>query len=243
MQPKFYTKGLSKSAYQGIVFEQLVLNTKIIYFLLNSLGKTHLEVYLGGTLETQHIVLSPTAYRWEQTDMDIRHQLMSMLSILLVTATILRSMFHQFLTNMVVIWLHLARKVMLSRLLTKVEVGTNLVDLVGDSHQSLTKANHGEVTLTLEEGILVINIINVNNNNGMAKVGPSIITHEGMVVNIIINKVVTATAGEEEEQEAEEVIIMIKAGIRFLLRVLDIDIKHNGTTPDSLLTISIIRCS
>lgn len=99
--------------------------------------------------------------------------------------------------------------------------------------------------MTLEEGgILVININ--NNNNGMVKVGPSIITHEGMVVSIIINKVVTATAEEqeeEEEEEEEEVIIMIKAGIRLPHCVLDIDIEHNGTTPDSLLTVSIIRCS
>jgi len=199
------------------------------FFLLISLGKTHLEVYLEGIWETQHIVLFPTAYRWEQTD--IRHQQMSRL---LVMATILRSMFHQFLTNMVAIWLHLVHKAMLSQLLTKAEVGTNLVDLVGDSHQSLTRVNHGKVNMPLEEGgILVIIRININNNNGMVKVGPSKITHEGIMVSIIINKVVTMTAEEEEE----EVIIMIKAGI------LDIDIEQDGTTAESLLTVSTIRCS
>lgn len=57
-----------------------------------------------------------------------------------------------------------------------------------------------------------------------------------MAVSIIISKAGTVTA-EEEEEEEEEVIIMIKtkAGIRIPLCVLDIDIKQNGTTPDSLL--------
>lgn len=201
-------------------------------------GKTHLEVYPGGIWETQHTVSSQTTYIREQTDMVIRQQ-MYIISIILVTATILRSMFHQFLTNMVATLTHLVCKAMFSHnsLLIQVEVDTNLVVPLGDSHQILTRSRHGEVTVTIEEeeGILVITINN-NNNNGMVKVDRSTITHEDIAVSIIVKMVETATAEEEEEEEEEEVITMIraKAGIRFLHCVLDIDIKHNATTPDHL---------
>lgn len=140
---------------------------------------------------------------------------MCMLSIIiLATATInhRRRMFHQFLTNMVVaIWLHLACKAMLSsssKLLIKVEAGTNLVEPAGDSRQILTRSSQGEATVTTEEvGILVTTTNTINNMSssiGMVKVGLSIITtHESMVVSsitvIISSKVVTA----------EEVIIVI----------------------------------
>lgn len=82
--------------------------------------------------------------------------------------------------------------------------------------------------MTTEEEDILASTININNNNGMIKVGQSIImTHEGMVVSIIIitSKVVTA---EEEEEEAEEVVMMIEAGIRIPPCVLDIDTKQNG---------------
>lgn len=143
----------------------------------------------------------------------------------MVTLTINLRMFHRFLTNMVVIMLlHTVCKTMLlhhSRdklRRIKAEVGTNLVEPVGDSHQILTRcSSHEEVTTTVtteeEEGILVVTI-NANNNNNIGMVVRSIITsEEGIVVSIIVSKVVTATV----EEVGVIIIIMIKA--------LDIGIK------------------
>ena len=152
--------------------------------------------------------------------MDIKQQMDIISSIIMVTATINRPMLHKFLTSMVAIMLlHMASKTMLrhshqDNLRIKAEVGTNLVEPVGDSHRILTRFSHVEevttVTTEVVEGTLVAttNIINNNNNIGMVKVGRSIIiTNEGMVVvSIIVSKVVTATV-----EEVGVIIIMIKA--------------------------------
>lgn len=150
--------------------------------------------------------------------MDIKQQMDIISSIIMVTATINRPMLHKFLTSMVAIMLlHMASKTMLrhshqDNLRIKAEVGTNLVEPVGDSHRILTRFSHVEEVTTVTEvveGTLVAttNIIN-NNNIGMVKVGRSIIiTNEGMVVvSIIVSKVVTATV-----EEVGVIIIMIKA--------------------------------
>lgn len=162
--------------------------------------------------------MSPTAYRREQTGMDIKQQMDIISSIIMVTATINRRMLHKFLTSMVAIMLlRMASKTMLrhsqDNLRIKAEVGTNLVEAVGDSHRILTRFSHVEevttVTTEVVEGTLVATTnINNNNNIGMVKVGRSIIiTNEGMVVvSIIVSKVVTATV-----EEVGVIIIMIKA--------------------------------
>lgn len=153
--------------------------------------------------------MSPTAYRREQTGMDIKQQMDIISSIIMVTATINRPMLHKFLTSMVAIMLRHSHQ---DNLRIKAEVGTNLVEPVGDSHRILTRFSHVEEVTTVTEvveGTLVAttNIIN-NNNIGMVKVGRSIIiTNEGMVVvSIIVSKVVTATV-----EEVGVIIIMIKA--------------------------------
>lgn len=151
--------------------------------------------------------------------MDIKQQMDIISSIIMVTATINRPMLHKFLTSMVAIMLlHMASKTMLrhshqDNLRIKAEVGTNLVEPVGDSHRILTRFSHVEevttVTTEVVEGTLVATTnINNNNNIGMVKVGRSIIiTNEGMVVvSIIVSKVVTATV-----EEVGVIIIMIKA--------------------------------
>lgn len=150
--------------------------------------------------------------------MDIKQQMDIISSIIMVTATINRPMLHKFLTSMVAIMLlHMASKTMLrhsqDNLRIKAEVGTNLVEAVGDSHRILTRFSHVEevttVTTEVVEGTLVATTnINNNNNIGMVKVGRSIIiTNEGMVVvSIIVSKVVTATV-----EEVGVIIIMIKA--------------------------------
>ena len=154
--------------------------------------------------------MSPTAYRREQTGMDIKQQMDIISSIIMVTATINRPMLHKFLTSMVAIMLRHSHQ---DNLRIKAEVGTNLVEPVGDSHRILTRFSHVEEVTTVTEvveGTLVAttNIINNNNNIGMVKVGRSIIiTNEGMVVvSIIVSKVVTATV-----EEVGVIIIMIKA--------------------------------
>lgn len=141
--------------------------------------------------------------------MDIKQQMDIISSIIMVTATINRPMLHKFLTSMVAIMLRHSHQ---DNLRIKAEVGTNLVEPVGDSHRILTRFSHVEEVTTVTEvveGTLVAttNIIN-NNNIGMVKVGRSIIiTNEGMVVvSIIVSKVVTATV-----EEVGVIIIMIKA--------------------------------
>lgn len=149
--------------------------------------------------------------------MDIKQQMDIISSIIMVTATINRRMLHKFLTSMVAIMLlRMASKTMLrhsqDNLRIKAEVGTNLVEAVGDSHRILTRFSHVEevttVTTEVVEGTLVATTNIINNNIGMVKVGRSIIiTNEGMVVvSIIVSKVVTATV-----EEVGVIIIMIKA--------------------------------
>lgn len=149
--------------------------------------------------------------------MDIKQQMDIISSIIMVTATINRRMLHKFLTSMVAIMLlHMASKTMLrhshqDNLRIKAEVGTNLVEPVGDSHRILTRFSHVEEVTTVTEvveGTLVATTNIINNNIGMVKVGRSIIiTNEGMVVvSIIVSKVVTATV-----EEVGVIIIMIKA--------------------------------